>query len=378
MEISLRNITKSFNNVPILKNINLHIKAGELVALIGPSGSGKTTLLRIIAGLDRQDSGNIIINDKFSDNKSPKERNVGFVFQNYALFKHMNVYENIAFGLRIKKKSQRLNEKEIDKRVKELLKFVHLEHISKHYPDQISGGQKQRIALARSLATEPQILLLDEPFGALDAKVRLELRQWLRKVHEQMKITTIFVTHDREEAMELADKIVVIGNGEIAQTGTAEQLYNQPKNSFVYDFLGNFNVFYGHRDSDGKLILVDIIYNKIIEEKPQKLVSRLINFFKPNSYSVTPKKPIRDDKEIIEIFVRPHELEITKIPEINKDYIKTSIISYNILGPNVKIELSKLDKSVIFAELSFEQFEKLEMIIGETFYVRPKNMIIFD
>ncbi len=237
MSIHIQNISKSFRNSAVLKDINLEINSGELIALLGPSGSGKTTLLRIIAGLDYPDAGKVLFEGQDSLKKKAKDRQVGFVFQHYALFRHMTIFENVAFGLRVRSRKIRPNNAEINKRVLELLSLVHLDKFRDRYPAQLSGGQRQRVALARALAVEPKILLLDEPFGALDAKVRKELRKWMRKFHDDINITSIFVTHDQEEAMEVADRVVVMNHGKIEQIGTPTEIQNHPKNEFVRDFL---------------------------------------------------------------------------------------------------------------------------------------------
>jgi sulfate transport system ATP-binding protein len=234
MGIRVQNVVKRFGDFVALNDVSLDIPTGSLTALLGPSGGGKSTLLRIIAGLEQPDSGVIEIAGADSTALPPQQRNVGFVFQHYAAFKHMTVHGNVAFGLEIRKRPKR----EIEARVNELLDLVHLRQFADRYPSQLSGGQRQRMALARALAVEPQVMLLDEPFGALDAKVRKELRDWLRRLHDEVHVTTVFVTHDQEEAMEVADEIVVINNGTIEQIGTPDQLYDEPVNDFVMNFLG--------------------------------------------------------------------------------------------------------------------------------------------
>src|SRR5690606_5675057 len=219
-------------------NISLDFPQGELVALLGPSGCGKTTLLRVIAGLERPDEGQVLFDGEDASRRDVRQRQVGFVFQHYALFRHMTVFENVAFGLRVKKRHERPSNSEIDRKVHELLNLVQLDWLADRYPSQLSGGQRQRIALARALAVEPKVLLLDEPFGALDAKVRKELRRWLRRLHDELHITSIFVTHDQEEALEVADKVVVMNKGHIEQIGTPNEVYTQPATQFVYGFLG--------------------------------------------------------------------------------------------------------------------------------------------
>ncbi|HHJ1295843.1 sulfate ABC transporter ATP-binding protein [Pseudomonas sp. P1B16] len=241
MSIEVRNVSKRFNSFQALDNINLDIHSGELVALLGPSGCGKTTLLRIIAGLETPDDGSIVFHGEDVSGHDVRDRNVGFVFQHYALFRHMSVFDNVAFGLRMKPKGERPSESKIAEKVHELLNMVQLDWLSDRYPEQLSGGQRQRIALARALAVEPKVLLLDEPFGALDAKVRKELRRWLARLHEDINLTSVFVTHDQEEAMEVADRIVVMNKGVIEQIGSPGEVYEQPANDFVYHFLGDSN-----------------------------------------------------------------------------------------------------------------------------------------
>jgi sulfate transport system ATP-binding protein len=238
MKIALHDVSKRFGAFLALDRVDLDIVSGELVALLGPSGSGKTTLLRIIAGLEWPDEGQVRFDGEDALSRSVGERNVGFVFQNYALFRHMTVFENVAFGLRARPRRRRPAEAEIRARVDRLLELVQLEPHGKRYPAQLSGGQRQRIALARALAIDPRILLLDEPFGALDAKVRKELRRWLRQLHDEIHITSVFVTHDQEEALELADRVVVLNKGRIRQVGTPEEVYEQPQCAFVHDFIG--------------------------------------------------------------------------------------------------------------------------------------------
>lgn len=255
MSISVRNVSKTFGSFAALRSVDLRVETGELVALLGPSGSGKTTLLRIIAGLERPDpGGSILFQDEDVVARPVGERQVGFVFQHYALFRHMSVFENVAFGLRVRRKRERLSREEIARRVRDLLKLVQLEAFADRYPNQLSGGQRQRIALARALAVEPRVLLLDEPFGALDAKVRIELRRWLRRLHDEIHVTSVFVTHDQEEALEVADRVVVMDHGRIEQIGTPDEVYNEPTSPFVYQFLGTANRFHG-RVEDGRAMV---------------------------------------------------------------------------------------------------------------------------
>ena len=248
MSIEVRNLQKRFGQTVVCDRLSLEIPDGELVALLGPSGSGKTTLLRIIAGLEVPDSGWVLFHGEDATRTDVRERQVGFVFQHYALFAHMTIFENVAFGLRVRPKATRPSAKEIEAKVTELLELVQLDGLGGRFPHQLSGGQRQRIALARALAVEPKVLLLDEPFGALDAKVRKELRRWLRRLHDEVHVTSVFVTHDQEEAMEVADRVVVMNAGRIEQQGTPDQVYDHPATPFVLQFLGDVNLFHGRFD----------------------------------------------------------------------------------------------------------------------------------
>src|SRR5687767_390541 len=254
MGIEVRDIHKNFGSFVALRGVSFGVKTGELVALLGPSGSGKTTLLRIIAGLDTADSGTVIFDGEDATRRSARDRGVGFVFQHYALFRHMSVFENVAFGLRVRSRAHRPADADISKRVNELLGLVQLDYLGDRLPSQLSGGQRQRVALARALAVEPKVLLLDEPFGALDAKVRQELRRWLRRLHAEIHLTSVFVTHDQEEALELANRVVVMNEGEIEQDGTPEQVVEHPATPFVVNFLGQVNIFHG-RVQGGRALL---------------------------------------------------------------------------------------------------------------------------
>jgi sulfate/thiosulfate transport system ATP-binding protein len=242
MKIEVRDIRKRFGTLTVLDDVSLGVASGDLVALLGPSGSGKTTLLRIIAGLEFPETGRVWFGDEDVARRPARDRRVGFVFQHYALFRHMNVFENVAFGMRVKPRRDRPSETDIQHRVFELLRLVQLDGLAGRMPTQLSGGQRQRVALARALAVEPRVLLLDEPFGALDSRVRKELRRWLRRLHEELRLTTLFVTHDQEEALELADRVVVLNRGRIEQVGSTDELYQRPATPFVFDFLGDANV----------------------------------------------------------------------------------------------------------------------------------------
>ena len=254
MSIEIRSVNKHFGQFHALKDVNLDVDSGELLALLGPSGCGKTTLLRIIAGLEAPDTGSILFAGEDATDVHVRERNVGFVFQHYALFRHMTVFENVAFGLRVKPRSLRPSEAQIKAKVHDLLKLVQLDWLADRFPAQLSGGQRQRIALARALAVEPKVLLLDEPFSALDAKVRKELRRWLRRLHDELHVTSIFVTHDQEEALEVADRVVLMNQGVVEQVGTPQDVWDHPASPFVYGFLGDVNLFHG-RAHEGLLHL---------------------------------------------------------------------------------------------------------------------------
>ena len=242
MDVKLRNIRKDFDRYPALDDVSLDIRSGELIALLGPSGSGKTTLLRLIAGLDFPTEGTILFGDEDASCRTVQERHIGFVFQHYGLFRHMTVLNNVSFGLNVRPRKQRPDKAEIRRRARELIDFVQLSGLENRYPHQLSGGQRQRVALARALAIEPTLLLLDEPFGALDAQVRRELRRWLREIHERTRHTTVFVTHDQEEALELADRVVVMGKGQIEQVGSPDEIYDRPASEFVFRFVGDSSV----------------------------------------------------------------------------------------------------------------------------------------
>ncbi len=322
MSIEVRNINKKFGSYAALNDINLTVNKGGLTALLGPSGSGKTTLLRIIAGLERSDSGQIIFDGVDVTNKDARSRGIGFVFQRYALFRHMSVFENIAFGLKVKDKKDRPSDEQITKKVRELLDLVQLSYHEKSFPHELSGGQKQRIALARALAVEPKILLLDEPFGALDAKVRKELRAWLRRLHDDTGVTSLFVTHDQEEALEVADTIVVMNKAKIEQIGSPEEVYAHPINPFVYGFLGEVNLFHDRKS--------------------------------------------HDDSEIV-TFVRPHDVDLHSNP--SSDRFEAIVNGLRVVGGTVRVELSDVNHSrAVEAHISMAQKNYLNLTIGSKCY----------
>jgi sulfate transport system ATP-binding protein len=338
MSIEIENVTKQFGSFNALEDVSLSIPSGELVALLGPSGSGKTTLLRIIAGLESQDSGLVLFNGEDTAQSHIRERKVGFVFQHYALFKHMTVFDNVAFGLSVRPRQTRPSKGEIREKVHELLRLVQLEGMAGRYPSQLSGGQRQRIALARALAVEPQVLLLDEPFGALDAQVRAELRRWLRRLHDEIHVTSVFVTHDQEEALEVADRIVVMNSGKIEQAGTPDQVYEHPANPFVLNFLGNVNLFHGRLHPSDSPHLAD-----------EKTVS----------------------------YVRSHDIEIERSP-LDSTAIMAQVKHIQKLGPSVRITLVMGgDGELIEAELTRDVYHGLGLQQGEDVYVRPRQVRVF-
>jgi sulfate/thiosulfate transport system ATP-binding protein len=352
MSIEVRNIRKTFGSFVALDDVSLNIPTGELVALLGPSGSGKTTLLRIIAGLEIPDAGSVHLGGEEATARSVRDRGVGFVFQHYALFRHMTVFENIAFGLRVRPRRSRPSEEQIRTRVNELLKLVQLEWSGARYPSQLSGGQRQRVALARALAVEPRVLLLDEPFGALDAKVREELRQWLRRLHEELHITGVFVTHDQEEALEVATRVAVLNNGKVEQVGTPEEIYHQPATPFVSGFLGNVNLFHG-RIHDG------YVY---VRETPIGL---------HNGKGVA---GANGDSAIV--YVRPHMLDIQLSPN-GKGSFPATVRHINAAGPRVKVDLTSQWGDPVRVEIDHEQLRMLELKPDEQVYLRPRENKVF-
>jgi sulfate transport system ATP-binding protein len=350
MSIQIQNVVKTFGQFHALKNVNLEIGGGELVALLGPSGCGKTTLLRIIAGLETADSGKILFHGEDATSLHVRERNVGFVFQHYALFRHMTVFENIAFGLRVRPRHLRPSDAEISEKVHKLLKLVQLDWLANRYPPQLSGGQRQRIALARALAVEPKVLLLDEPFGALDAKVRKELRRWLRRLHDELHVTSVFVTHDQEEALEVADRVVVLNEGQVEQIGSPEEVYDHPATPFVYKFLGDVNLFHG-RVHDGHAHIGDAAV-------------------------ALPEGAERQESAVF--FARPHEIEIlTENP--GPSAISAKILDIRSLGAMVRIELERADnEDIVEVEMVRDRFDKRNIREGDSVYLHPKKLRLFS
>jgi sulfate transport system ATP-binding protein len=352
MSIEVRNIRKNFGSFVALDDVSLDIPTGELVALLGPSGSGKTTLLRIIAGLELPDLGEVRFDSEEATNRSVRERNVGFVFQHYALFKHMTVFENVAFGLRVRPRKIRPPEEEIRAKVHDLLKLVQLDWSGDRYPSQLSGGQRQRIALARALAVEPKVLLLDEPFGALDAKVREELRRWLRRLHDELHVTSIFVTHDQEEALELANRVVVLNEGKIEQIGTPEELYHNPATPFVNNFLGNVNLFHG-RIENGRVYI--------------RGTSIPVNGYADLAHA--------NGKDAM-VYVRPHLLEIHLQP-IAKGSFAATVRHINAAGPKVKVELTSHWGDPVQVEIDHDRYRELKLERDAEVYLSPRENQVF-
>jgi sulfate/thiosulfate transport system ATP-binding protein len=351
MSIEIEHVSKTFGNFSALSDVTLKVRSGELVALLGPSGSGKTTLLRIIAGLETADpnSGPILFHNQDVAGTHVGQRGVGFVFQHYALFRHMTVFDNVAFGLRVRPRRLRPTREHVREKVLGLLKLVQLEEFGGRYPSQLSGGQRQRVALARALAIEPKVLLLDEPFGALDAKVRQGLRRWLRKLHDVIHVTSLFVTHDQEEALEVADRIVVMNRGRIEQEGTPSEVFQRPANAFVMDFLGNVNLFHG-RVEGGKAVFGSLVF-----DYPQGIAEN--------------GRPAR-------LLVRPHDLEIQTHPN-GHPTLSARISRILTAGPHVKVELSTAQGQLINVEMAHDRFNDLHIETGADVYLNPRDVRVF-
>ena len=346
MSIRVRNVRKRFGTFVALDDVSLDVPPGQLLALLGPSGSGKTTLLRVISGLEVADSGTVHYEEEDVTSQAPRERNVGFVFQHYALFRHMTVFENVAFGLRVRHRP----DAEVRERVRELLHLIRLEGLEGRLPNQLSGGQRQRVALARALAARPRLLLLDEPFGALDAKVRLELRQWLRRLHDEIGLTSVFVTHDQEEAFEVADRVAVMNRGKVEQVGTPQEVFDHPANAFVMDFLGNVNVFHGR-----------------VQNGRAHLGGAVVDY---------PDYP-HEEGRAAAVYVRPHELDISLISD-GTSCLKAKVLHANGAGPVVRVHLLALEFGAeVQVEVPQDRFAELGVRAGDEVYVAPRRVRVF-
>ncbi len=351
MGIRVSNITKTFGNFTALDDVSLSVSCGELVALLGPSGSGKTTLLRIIAGLEQPDegSGRVLFDGEDVARRRVGDRRVGFVFQHYALFRHMTVRENIAFGLRVRPRRLRPSKTAIRQKTHELLRLIQLEDLAGRYPRQLSGGQRQRVALARALAIEPKVLLLDEPFGALDAKVRQELRRWLRRLHDEIHVTSVFVTHDQDEALELADRVVVMNQGRIEQVGTPDAVFHRPDTEFVMNFLGQVSFFHG-RVEGGKIHFATLSW-----DSPE--------------HAQTPTQPAR-------VFIRPHDFEVDT-QRNGAPSFKAVVTHVHSAGPNVRLELVAESGEHLHAELPQDRYLSRNITKGMEVFVAPQKIQVF-
>jgi sulfate transport system ATP-binding protein len=344
MGIAVRGVSKAFDGHEVLKDVSVEVPAGELVALLGPSGCGKTTLLRIIAGLEDADRGEVLHGGTPIADRTARERNVGLVFQHYALFRHMSVFENVAFALRVRRRGRAA----VRERVMELLRLVQLEGLEKRFPSQLSGGQRQRVALARALATEPKVLLLDEPFGALDARVRAELRQWLRRLHDEIHVTTLFVTHDQEEAFEVSDRVVLMNRGRVEQVGSPARVFDQPASPFVMEFLGQVNVFHG-RVAGGRAHVGGVAF----------------------------AAPTAGDAPSARVFVRPHELELSAdaLPES----FAAEVRRLTPIGGQVRVELtSAAFPETLSAEVDARRAADLALAPGVLVWVAPRRVRVFE
>lgn len=344
MSIVVRQVRKTYQKFVALDNVSVEIGGGELVALLGPSGSGKTTLLRVIAGLEIPDANTasvVTVNGQDILRGDMRQRKVGFVFQHYALFRHMTVYDNIAFGLTVRPRKERPPKEEICDRVRKLLQLIQLEGLADRFPSQLSGGQRQRVALARALAIEPSVLLLDEPFGALDAKVRQDLRRWLRRLHDELHVTTVLVTHDQEEALEVADRIILMNKAKIEQVGTPEDIFHRPASQFVMDFLGHVNLFHGRMDGD----------QWIVDSTPGAASAR--------------------------VYARPFQVDIQRTSQ-SRTTAKAKVQRILAAGPVVKVELTSESGDPILAEMAHDRFRELKLAVNEEVYVSLKEAQVFQ
>jgi len=349
MGIEVKHVTKTFGRVTVVDDVSFSVGGGELFALLGPSGCGKTTLLRIIAGLEVADAGSVLLEGEDATGWNARDRAVGFVFQHYALFRHMTVFENVAFGLRVRPRSRRPSEDAIGRTVHDLLALVQLDYLADRYPSQLSGGQRQRVALARALAVQPKVLLLDEPFGALDASVRRELRRWLRQLHDEIRLTSVFVTHDQEEAFELADRVVIMNHGRVEQEGASHEVLEEPATPFVMGFLGDVNRFHGRVEA-GK------------------------GLFGPLSID----HPAHGDGTArpASAYARPHELTVSRTD--TGGGLWATVQHVNVSGALVKLELRAADgDQSMRLELPREEHQRLAVQPGERVYVTPRRLRVF-
>jgi sulfate transport system ATP-binding protein len=361
MSISIQNVSKQFGSFQALSHVNLDIASGELVALLGPSGCGKTTLLRIIAGLESADAGNIYFSGVDATGVHARERKVGFVFQHYALFRHMTVFDNVAFGLRMRPRASRPSEAQIADKVHQLLDLVQLDWLGDRYPSQLSGGQRQRIALARALAVEPQVLLLDEPFGALDAKVRKELRRWLRRLHDELHVSSVFVTHDQEEALEVSDRVVLMNKGQIEQVGTPQAVWERPASPFVFSFLGQVNQLHGHIDKAE------------------------LHIGSGSARIACPALADTQPGHAAHAFVRPYELELQPRTSATTapGWLSGRLLRTMAAGPVVRLEVAPEDPQVLSGadvlevHLGLQEFASLQLHEADLVQIRPRGGQVF-
>ena len=347
MSIEVRGVTKRFGGFTALAGVSLEVREGELAALLGPSGSGKTTLLRTIAGLETPDAGEVFFAGRPLGELPGQERRVGFVFQHYALFRHMTVFENVAFGLRVRPRAARPPEAEIRERVMALLQLIQMESLAGRLPSQLSGGQRQRVALARALAIEPRVLLLDEPFGALDARVRQDLRQWLRRLHDEMHVTSILVTHDQDEALEVADRIVVMNRGKVEQAGAPGDVFHNPANEFVMDFLGHVNLFHGRIEA-GRAVAGGMAVES------------------PGGAEGAPAR----------IMVRPHQLQIERETR-GEAALRGKVTRVQPAGPVVRIEVRAETGETLRVDMAHEAYQQTPVERGDDVFVRPREARVF-
>ena len=348
MSIEVRNLNKTFGSFVAVRDVSFTVDSGELFALLGPSGCGKTTLLRIIAGLESQDSGTVLLSGEDATTQDVRQRGVGFVFQHYALFRHMTVFDNVAFGLDVRPRERRPSKAEIDRRVHDLLGLVQLDYLHDRYPSQLSGGQRQRVALARALAVEPKVLLLDEPFGALDANVRRDLRRWLRRLHDDIRLTSVFVTHDQEEAFDLADRVVIMNKGRIEQEGRPDDVIETPATPFVMNFVGNVNRFPGTvADGRGQFEGFTIAHADAPGGGPHQAAA----------------------------YARPHELSVSRTDQGNGFWATLGHITP--AGPVVRLELKTADGRVINVDLARSEQDVLGLQVGDRLHVTPRRVQVF-